>query len=55
VESGPCCIPQALTFVVVEVVEPEFQGPDTVGKENKQGKKEKVSQFIPFILAVLQD
>lgn len=32
--------PQMLTFMVVEVVEPEFQGPDTVGMENKQGKKE---------------
>lgn len=39
--------PQALTFMVEEVVEPELQGPDTAGRENKQGKKEKVKINSP--------
>ena len=40
--------PQALTFMVVEVVEPELQGPDTAGRENKQGKKERVKIDSPL-------
>lgn len=39
--------PQALTFMVVEVVEPELQGPDTAGRENKQGEKERMKINSP--------
>lgn len=36
-----------LTFMVVKVVEPELQGPDTAGMENYQGKKETVKICSP--------